>query len=384
MRALAPLVLLTLLLAPLSRAQPPCNSQWQYGPGQGLPGLNGTVRALITWDPDGPGTVPDLLIVGGRFTIAGHTRASNIAAWDGATWQPFGGGTNEFGDVFALTVFNGDLIAAGGFTTIGGQSIANIARWNGSMWQPLGAGISAPVRALTVYNGELIAAGNFHTAGGASVNNIARWNGSAWQPLGSGLGFDFGSDTVYATAVYNGELIACGDFTVAGGASASRVARWNGSTWQPLGAGVGFGVGTATAYSLAVYNNELIVGGAFNLAGGAPANSIARWDGSAWLPLGSGLTLFGSYGTTYALAVRGTDLLAAGRFSAAGGNTAQDFARWNGSAWDAPANISYSGIGPEAVYALSLFRDDLIIAGNLSQILFGGGGINAAWIARWP
>ena len=50
-------------------------------------------------------------------------------------------------------------------------------------------------------------------------------------------------------------------------------------------------------------------GGSFTNAGGTPANSIARWDGTHWLALGSGLG-----GTNYdettvnALAVSGHDL----------------------------------------------------------------------------
>ena len=45
----------------------------------------------------------------------------------------------------------------------------------------------ACVSALTVYNGELIAGGDFTTAGGTRASYIARWNGATWQPLGSGM-----------------------------------------------------------------------------------------------------------------------------------------------------------------------------------------------------
>ncbi|HQL55223.1 MAG TPA: hypothetical protein PLQ87_10995, partial [Phycisphaerae bacterium] len=57
-------------------------------------------------------------------------------------------------------------------------------------WVPLGSGMggSAPfVYALTVYNNDLIAGGLFTTAGGVACNRIARWNGSVWQALGSGM-----------------------------------------------------------------------------------------------------------------------------------------------------------------------------------------------------
>ena len=44
------------------------------------------------------------------------------------------------------------------------------------------------VYALTVYDGKLIAGGYFTTAGDVSANRIASWDGSSWSPLGSGMG----------------------------------------------------------------------------------------------------------------------------------------------------------------------------------------------------
>src|SRR5262245_50432944 len=53
-----------------------------------------------------------------------------------------------------------------------------------------------------------------------------------------------------------------------------------------------------TVYALLpLPNNNLIIGGVFGAAGHAVANSIARWDGSAWRPLGQG-----TGGTIYSLA----------------------------------------------------------------------------------
>ncbi|MHC4602483.1 MAG: hypothetical protein ACYS6W_04025, partial [Planctomycetota bacterium] len=67
-----------------------CDFDWK--PGQGVPGVNGYVHAVTTWDPDGNGPQPELLIVGGEFTIAGDTLANKIAAWDGSSWQALGSG----------------------------------------------------------------------------------------------------------------------------------------------------------------------------------------------------------------------------------------------------------------------------------------------------
>src|SRR5438128_4511642 len=81
-------------------------------------------------------------------------------------------------------------------------------------WKPGGglATLDDQVYATAVYNGRLIAGGTFTTAGGSTVNHIAQWNGSSWSPLGSGM-----NNEVWALTVYNGALIAGGIFTTAGG-----------------------------------------------------------------------------------------------------------------------------------------------------------------------
>ena len=123
-------------------ARADCPAEWL--PGEGIPGLDGPVYAMTTWDPDGPGGQPELLVVGGDFTVAGDVIANNIAAWDGTTWQPLGSGMGgDWPYVHALTVYNGELIAGGYFTTAGGNPASYIARWNGATWQPLGSGMGA-------------------------------------------------------------------------------------------------------------------------------------------------------------------------------------------------------------------------------------------------
>ena len=43
-------------------------------------------------------------------------------------------------------------------------------------------------------------------------------------------------------------------------------------------------------YALAVSGTNLYAGGYFTTAGGVTANYIAKWDGSAWSALGSGMS----------------------------------------------------------------------------------------------
>ena len=360
----------------------PCD----WVPGQGAPGTDGGVYATTTWDPDGPGGQPEVLVVGGDFTVAGDVIANNIAAWDGTTWQPLGSGMGGgyYTGVYALTVYNGELIAGGRFATAGDVPCNYIARWDGSAWQPLGSGMSGGgyytgVYALTVYNGELIAGGDFTTAGGVPCSYIARWNGSDWQPLGSGMA---GGDYRYVAAltVYNGELIAGGYFTTAGDVTCNNIARWDGSVWQPLGSGTAGGWPQSSGVVLAVtaYNAELIAGGDFYTAGGVSCSSIARWDGSAWQPLGTGMSGFPSLppgpAVVGALTIYNGNLVAAGSIWAAGGVECNNIARWDGSAWQ-PLGSGRD----DAPRALTVYNGELIAGSYVTT----GGGAPCEAIARW-
>ena len=324
--------------------------------------MNNRVQSLTIYEGD--------LIVGGNFSVAGGQSAHKIARWNGSGWQALGSGMGDSASwVLALTVFNGDLIAGGGFTNAGGQDAVKIARWNGAEWLPLGAGMdeqdnSFPeVKALCVYNGELIAGGLFDTAGGRIAKDIARWNGSAWAALDSGM-----NSWVNVLTIYNGELIAGGNFTTAGGQAANRIARWNGTTWQPLSSGLVGPLGEYSAVAaLTVYNDDLIVGGSFTIAGGQSATNIARWDGSAWHPLQAGYVQ-----DVLALAVYDAQLYAG--FLAPG---VYGIARWTGSNWqDLPGAIDG---GDGLIDALMIFKGDLIVGGDFETI----GRLRFDDIAAW-
>ena len=120
--------LLGAVLFAAAPASAQCTDQWL--PGEGLPGLNGTVYATAVYD-DGAGPA---LFVGGEFSVVGNVVASNIAKWDGRQWQSLGSGTND--NVYALTVYNGELIAGGTFTTAGGKQANYIARLDGHSRSP--------------------------------------------------------------------------------------------------------------------------------------------------------------------------------------------------------------------------------------------------------
>jgi trimeric autotransporter adhesin len=87
-------------------------------------------------------------------------------------------------------------------------------------------------------------------------------------------------------------LYAGGTFTQAGGVEANYIARWDGSSWSSVGGGM-----DGSVHALAVLKNDsrgatgvgLYAGGWFTTAGGVKANAVARWDGTSWSPLGDGV-----------------------------------------------------------------------------------------------
>lgn len=298
---------------------------------------------------------------GGYFLTIGGIVAHRVARWTGAAWVPLGSGTND--EVAALCVLpNGDLVAGGYFTAAGGVAALRIARWNGTAWQPLGGGMNGPVFALAVLpNGDLIAGGSFSSAGGLSAGRIARWDGSAWSALGAGVVGD-----VFALAVLpNGDVVAGGAFSSAGGTPANCIARWDGTAWSPLGSGMAStNPLSPSVNALAVLpNGDVIAGGEFDLAGGVAARAVARWDGSAWWPLGAGLS--SPWGTAHAVAVLPDgDVVVAGRFDMAGTVAANHIARWDGTAWSALGAGLGGNPDPMAQALTGLTNGDVIVGGS--------------------
>jgi hypothetical protein len=81
--------------------------------------------------------------------------------------------------------------------------------------------------------------------------------------------------------------------------------------------------------ALASDGTNLYAAGPFKTAGGTPASGIAKWDGTNWSPMGSGL-ISGQYGLgVFGLAVSGQSLYAGGNFTLAGGKVTAYMARAN-------------------------------------------------------
>ena len=129
---------------------------------------------------------------------------------------------------------------------------------------------------------------------------------------------------------------------------------------------------------------QLVIGGEFTSAGGVIVNGIARWDGGAWQPFGSGMSGHSTYGPTVvkALAVLPStfgamagQLVAAGDFQTAGGVTAQGLARWDGAAWQAIPGWSQFWSLSDVPYVNALAVAPAGVQFLAGTLLIGGGGV---------
>jgi hypothetical protein len=98
---------------------------------------------------------------------------------------------------------------------------------------------------------------------------------------------------------------------------------------------------------------DLYVGGDFTTAGGNPANNIAKWDGSAWSALGTGLD-----GAVYALTFDNNGVLYAG------GDMSGNLSKWDGTTW---TSLGAGLDGP--VYALTVdTQTNILYFGGLFSV----------------
>ena len=240
------------------------------------------VYASTLWDSDG-GPLPPSLVIGGNFGLAGSAPAAKVAVWNGQTWQALGAGitSNCRCEPWSSTtasdrrrrtrrrsrrrvVGRHELAAARrriehdlharrpqrralrGWVL---QSARRVDTTAGSLersrladdrGRQLGA-----VNALASFNGGLVAGGSTYNAPESALQRRDLERVDLGQPRlrrerrGKAL------------TIHNGALVAGGTFTLAGGAIANRVAAWNGSAWQPFAAGVTDPV-TASAHGMGV------------------------------------------------------------------------------------------------------------------------------------
>ncbi len=288
---------------------------WQ---GMGIPtlafGKNGSLRCCIAWDVDGAEGNPPVLVVAGRFAVPVGNIGHGIFTWDGTTLNDLNSGVEVGSAVQCVTTLDTDgdgpgtpvIVAGGTFHSAGSVPAMHIARWDGVAWSAFDSGTDAPVLAVASWDpdgpgalsAQLIAGGQFALAGGTPVNFIARWDGAAWHSVGGGVNGEVNQIITWdpdGNGPLGMQLVIAGNFTEAGGAPIAGIARWDGTAWHPLGGGF------TGASSLGKWDpdaegpiaEQLIAAGTFQSIDGMTVNGLARWDGQQWHAVGDGLQSWG-------------------------------------------------------------------------------------------
>ncbi len=304
----------------------------------------------------------------------------------GVAWDPDGAGPQP-----------SRLVIAGQMTvSVDGQSISFLAMWNGSEWQSLGV-FDSFISVVRTWDPDgtgplaprLVVGGEFTRVNNMQVNHIAVYDGATWAPLGTGMSPTF-DDVVERIESWDmdgagplpPQLVALGRFVFADGVQVNNIARWDGTAWHALGSGILFdSVGELTIWDSdgsGPLNPEVIAGGSFSTAGGVPALNIARWNGSVWQAFSPG-SLPGD-GFVVALGQFDPDgtgpnpaqLIVGHRYFQAPGVVAYSVLRWTAGGW-----VSF---GPNGFSAIAFSSWDADAVGPNPPVLvasgFSAGGLS--------
>ena len=346
-------------------------------------GYSGSLASAMAAFDDGSGE---------KLFVAGWNWPSlqNVQVWDGSSWSINPGVFSA--DVQTLHVHDdgsGSKLYAGGYFSSPG---AGVARWDGASWSAVGAGVQFFPWSMNTFDDgggtQLYAVGGSYASIPPTGWEIraARWNGTAWDYLGAGLSADANASTVFddgsGPALYVG-----GNFTQAGGQRADHVARWTAAGWDEVYTSEGL-VGPSEA--MCVFDDgsgpALYAEGGLIYAyaqGTTTKDSVVRWTGSGWTQVG-GLTEGGVSALLGYDDGGGARLHAGGSFDTIGGATANGIARWNGAAWEPlGGGLTRSGGWPGYVGVMEIHDfgsgPRLVVAGTFDF----AGGIPAANVAAW-
>jgi hypothetical protein len=391
------LVLALVIAVPIAGASAAGPGGWVHLGNQERGQLNGAVYALGDYGSLGASAI----LIGGSFTSIG--RDSNAVSPIGI-WLPpaptisdgfmSGGFAPLNGDVHAIVSDPTKRVFAGGtFTNASGDPNADflaVKNPGASQWAPFCGPLGGSVAALQIIGSTLYVGGSFQNGAGIhNANYLIACDLNTGAARAVGKPGDITGGVYALTADSSGTLYAGGQFiNMAGIPAADHVASFDGS-WHAMGTGPSAGGGAVDDYvrSIASNGTDVFIGtDAVNVAGIAQADHVARWNGSAWSALGAN-----SAGTDgwlpasafiYAIAAKGSQVVATGSFQNANGNPiADDIASFDGTTW-APVGSNGAGNGPWIGngLAVAIIGNDIYAGGNFTS---AGGDPLASYVARF-
>lgn len=242
-----------------------------------------------------------------------------VRYWNRFTWAEMGvgsasgSGISQNGNAWdgKIVVGPDDTPVVAYVTNIGGEQVIHVRRWNGTGWGEMGSGSAS--------DGGLINPGGYTWGYSMSITSDNRpviawqdyaavdqeiyvriWNGSEWVGLGdstsaNGISNNGGDSSNPSAAVGQDNVPVVVWSDDSSGNREIYVRHWNGTVWAELGTGSASGGGISNT-STPSFNVKLAI---------APDNSpivawreeisstndqifVRRWDGSAWVEMGTG------------------------------------------------------------------------------------------------
>lgn len=174
----------------------------------------GLVRDMVS-APDG------CIYVVGDFTSIGGVLSTAIAKFNpvlgaSGTFTAISPSVGFTGSIVycVAALLDGRIVVGGSFSVVGGTAVTNIAVYNGTSWQLLGDGLDSTVLKLAVdkRTGDLYAVGSFTKSGTYALpGGVARWNGSQWMQTDIANVLGVGHSSTLATRPSDGELAVSSD-----------------------------------------------------------------------------------------------------------------------------------------------------------------------------
>jgi trimeric autotransporter adhesin len=292
------------------------------------------------------------LIVGGNFDEAGGAIVNKIAAWNGINWNTIGNGAAFGAPVYSITIFQGHLYASSIF--INNPTRQNwFNKWNGVAWDTISPCVNGTIDCFKENNGELYLGGTFHSTQNSNLNLLAKYDGTNLYPLP----LPAQSYSVMAIEFYRGDMYIAGNFydTLQ---QVNDLEMWNGTNFTPLIPNC-FLSGLDYVDAMAVFNDELYIGGNFTSVNGDPENYIMRWDGMQFHDVGNGLN-----GPVYKMKTYNDGLYVSGVFSMAGQLPVPGIVKWNGNQWISLCDTFQS----QGITDFIKINGDLYITGGIQSI----------------
>lgn len=204
-----------------------------------------------------------MVYAAGPFGHSGNTVVNQIARWNGVDWEPVGNWPDGY--IYSLAIDSQDRVYAGSY---------QVVRWDGINWEELTGWPGDYVSAVAIVNEQPCAGGS---------GTVQCWDGGAWKELGAiAYQVNYPGAAYFLLPDQLGNIYVGGDFPGIGGLSANNLAWWHARRWEPLEEGLNGQVNALAVNS----KEELVAAGQFSIAGNVASPYLARWikPNVVWLP----------------------------------------------------------------------------------------------------